>query len=83
MVIIICFSDFVDWLVQTKQENSVDEAILLCQALLDCGIIHHGTSKLGAFLFCVLKGVLPRESACMNSLSLLKKFFCCIVTNHK
>ena len=40
--IIFFFSEFVKWLVESREENSVDEAILLGQALLDCGIIHHG-----------------------------------------
>nr|XP_039271145.1 phosphatidylinositol 3,4,5-trisphosphate-dependent Rac exchanger 2 protein-like isoform X2 [Styela clava] len=38
-------SDFVQWLVENKESKSVDEAIMLGQALLDCGILHHVADK--------------------------------------
>lgn len=38
-------SEFVQWLVENKEAKSVDEAVMLGQALLDCGILHHGKCK--------------------------------------
>uniref|UniRef100_H2Y5P4 Phosphatidylinositol-3,4,5-trisphosphate-dependent Rac exchange factor 1 n=1 Tax=Ciona savignyi TaxID=51511 RepID=H2Y5P4_CIOSA len=34
-------NELVQWLVDNKESKSIDEAIMLGQALLDCGIIHH------------------------------------------
>ncbi|CAK8691769.1 unnamed protein product [Clavelina lepadiformis] len=38
-------NEFVDWLVENKETTSTDEGVLLGQALLDCGIIHHVQDK--------------------------------------
>nr|CAB3265148.1 phosphatidylinositol 3,4,5-trisphosphate-dependent Rac exchanger 1 protein [Phallusia mammillata] len=38
-------NDFVNWLVENKEANSKEEAVMLGQALLDCGIIHHVQDK--------------------------------------
>lgn len=47
----LVYSEFVQWLVDNHDAKSVDEAIMLGQALLDCGILHHGkNSKCGSNL---------------------------------
>jgi len=38
-------NEFVKFLIENKEAKSVDDAVLLGQALLDCGIIHHVQDK--------------------------------------
>ena len=43
------FSDLVTWLVMTKEASDDEQAVIMGQALLESGLIHHGD----CYVYCM------------------------------